>query len=739
MRLPQTETAARLGTEAAAKKEHGEALGKHDTTTDAAATYIEAGLALVPIPKGGKRPTATGWNTRERVITTQDQAARLNGGGIGLAHLFSRTCAIDVDDFQNAESWLAERGIDLTALLCAEGAVQIKSGRPNRAKLLYRLPEAVDWLPTYKAAPYQTDNGETAQALELRCAKADGSATVQDVLPPSIHPDTGKPYEWHGDWRNLPELPESLLSLWLTIAGEHAGTATTPQSSQSGIIGQFNAAHDPGEILERNGYRPAGNRWLSPDSTSKTPGVVRLPDSDPPRVYSHHGDALATGHSHDAFSLYTMLEHGGDASAACKAASRVSCDGPAPEPSEAKINPDDLLPGFPDELLTLPHGLGDLQDWIHGRMKYPSRATSGIAAFATLTAFAQSHITVDSFGGVGLNEQYMVLAPTGFGKEDLRSPVTVLADEIGAGQRLNLSRVQWSAPSSLQGLHGLLEDHPAQFFLSDEFAEWIVQTARDQHKQAALGYLMQLYTKALSTVNAPAAITQKYEPVRRPRVSVLATSTAERILESMTLSHADSGAYNRWVIFIAEQCRIDKRYTGLVFRPPQDVVDLVGTVAAYPETEMTFTADAWQYFIERDSTVIEPLKFDDNHLAGRLSEQALKLAALVALSAYRTEITADDMRVAYAIREGLYHRVRALANHDGAMSGMHTTGQALEQVREILRRRESVYKSRLPSLSRKYKGLSVQERHAVLAALYESGEIADAKERRGVIVSQVQP
>lgn len=297
-----------------------------NSTTACAAAYIDAGLALVPIPMGGKRPTGVNWNTRERVITTHDQAARLTGGGIGLAHLFSRTCAIDVDAFHEAESWLAERGIDLTALLCADDAVQIRSGRPNRAKLIYRLPESVDWLPTCKTAPYQTDGQKTAQALELRCAKADGSATVQDVLPPSIHPDTGKPYEWHGDWRNLPELPESLLSLWLTIAGQHASTATTPQSSHSGVIGRFNAEHDPGEILERNGYRPAGTRWLSPDSTSGTPGIVRLPDSNPPRVYSHHGDALATGHSHDAFSIYTVLEHGGDASAAVKAASSDSVE-----------------------------------------------------------------------------------------------------------------------------------------------------------------------------------------------------------------------------------------------------------------------------------------------------------------------------------------------------------------------------------------------------------------------------
>ena len=34
-----------------------------------AAEYTRAGMALVPIPKGKKRPVTTGWNRRENVVT----------------------------------------------------------------------------------------------------------------------------------------------------------------------------------------------------------------------------------------------------------------------------------------------------------------------------------------------------------------------------------------------------------------------------------------------------------------------------------------------------------------------------------------------------------------------------------------------------------------------------------------------------------------------------------------------
>lgn len=51
--------------------------------------------------------------------------------------------------------------------------------------------------------------------LEFRCGTAD-RLTMQDVLPPSIHPDTGLPYRWggKGDWHSIPEIPAALLVVW---------------------------------------------------------------------------------------------------------------------------------------------------------------------------------------------------------------------------------------------------------------------------------------------------------------------------------------------------------------------------------------------------------------------------------------------------------------------------------------------------------------------------------------------
>lgn len=189
--------------------------------------YLQHGWKLCVIPPGSKGPTgaaATGWNRRDRAIG--DPAMGPQIAGAGLCHAWSGTCAIDVDDYPRARDYLASQGVDLDALMNAPQAVRINSGRPGRAKLLYALPEP---LASVKLGPYEqqspkTGKPQTYHALELRCATADG-LTVQDVLPETIHPETGRPYTWaYGDelighWSALPELPEAMHALWLAQLG----------------------------------------------------------------------------------------------------------------------------------------------------------------------------------------------------------------------------------------------------------------------------------------------------------------------------------------------------------------------------------------------------------------------------------------------------------------------------------------------------------------------------------------
>lgn len=181
---------------------------QHPASVDA---YIRHGWSLVPIPPGTKGPTgaaAVGWNRREKCL--KDQTELMHGYGIGLAHAYSGTMAFDID---NWDATVAQ-GIDLDALYAAPDAVIINSGRPGHGKLLYRMPFGL-------ALPSKKIIVNASTAYELRCATANG-LTVQDVLPPSIHPDTRQPYHWAGlgHWTRLPVIPQVLLDIWQELLGQ---------------------------------------------------------------------------------------------------------------------------------------------------------------------------------------------------------------------------------------------------------------------------------------------------------------------------------------------------------------------------------------------------------------------------------------------------------------------------------------------------------------------------------------
>ena len=175
----------------------------HPASVDA---YIRHGWSLVPIPANTKGPRTPGWNLRENALKSQGDLPP--GYGIGLAHAYSGTMALDIDNWTMTTSLLAEHGIDLQALYNAPDAVVINSGKPGHGKLLYAMPFGAA-LPSKKIL----HSGVTA--YELRCATVSG-LTVQDVLPPSIHPETRQPYQWGGlgHWTRMPVIPQALLDLW---------------------------------------------------------------------------------------------------------------------------------------------------------------------------------------------------------------------------------------------------------------------------------------------------------------------------------------------------------------------------------------------------------------------------------------------------------------------------------------------------------------------------------------------
>lgn len=179
----------------------------------AAHYYVDTlGWALVELPPGRKGPERTGWNAPGGPVTTRADVLATWGGrpdwGIGLVHGPSRTCALDVDDLEGAREALAAYRLNLDQLLAASAGID--SGRPGRAKVLFALPSDLESLPSRRLLR----NGRVV--LELR------AGAVQDCLPPTIHPETRRPYRWRGHPADVAELPEALAAAWLQLQTQPA-------------------------------------------------------------------------------------------------------------------------------------------------------------------------------------------------------------------------------------------------------------------------------------------------------------------------------------------------------------------------------------------------------------------------------------------------------------------------------------------------------------------------------------
>lgn len=183
---------------------------KQPTISELYTAYAEQKFVTVPIAPGTKSPSGQKWNLNANCIHGAAPAFI----GIGLAHAYSGTVAIDIDNWTRASFELMMNGINLQALYDAEDAVIIDSGRHGRGKLLYRMPFGLV-LPSKKLI----DTGPSGKYnyLDFRCGTANG-ATVQDVLPgAALHPDTGNPYRWggNGHFSRLPTIPAPLLTFWM--------------------------------------------------------------------------------------------------------------------------------------------------------------------------------------------------------------------------------------------------------------------------------------------------------------------------------------------------------------------------------------------------------------------------------------------------------------------------------------------------------------------------------------------
>lgn len=345
---------------------------------------------LVPIEAGRKYPTKQDWGNT--ALSEPAQAFAYwelhKDWNMGCALANSAMCSLDIDDEAGWALIMEEFGIPHNAL------DEFPTIRGRGKRVMFRVPESVQLTYCKVNWPKQDEPKKHYTIVELRAA-TDGSQK-QDVLPPSMHSGTGKPYTWEvkppktlAEW---PTPPDWLLAIWTAwdsfkpqLQGvcpwlpkpepkQHKPLAPAVSQGLPDVQRAYNAAYPIENALEVYGYKRKGKRYLSPHSGTGLAGVHLMDDN---KCWIHHAsDPLCSeesGKPVSSYDLYCYYECGGDYSKAFKqAAATLGIQLKQPtqvkpasgytetqlqhsEPEEFDAMPDDPLPYCTEKGVPLAH------------------------------------------------------------------------------------------------------------------------------------------------------------------------------------------------------------------------------------------------------------------------------------------------------------------------------------------------------------------------------------------------
>jgi hypothetical protein len=510
--------------------------------------YVEAGLALVKIPHGLKAPKSKGWNKPENCIVDVDAAGKINGSNIGLAHAYctpSPTGALDIDDMELAVPWLKEKGIDLQQLLDAPGAVQITSGREGRAKLLYRLP-----------SPMATAKPE-GSGIELRCAAKNGT-TVQDVLPPSIHPDTGKPYEWIGDFHKIPPVPDALLSVWEKLSGkpQKPPGAEPPAASAGAVIAFWESTKAVIKIdLQAMDPDCGYDAWFKVGAAIYHESGGSQDGLDVWTTWSARGKTYKPG---ECASKWASFRTDRSDKIGWKGAKNAGAqvDNPAGEvPEEDLSEPSAPVLGeiSPTIAKDAPGVLGVLVNHYMTNARRPEHVYAIASALVTVVTLAGRNFRTPS--GARMNVNLLVVGATGSGKHDIKARAEQIVAKYYHRPMKSFEGFLAQLVSA-EGVWWYLAKHHEVTYFDEEIGELFRHASKGGERwESVLRTLRLMFDSPDSTIPAPPYSQRKggqeMPALTKPFLAVCGTTT-EGVLSAQVGELASNGTLNRFTVLLCD-------------------------------------------------------------------------------------------------------------------------------------------------------------------------------------------
>jgi hypothetical protein len=741
-----------------------------------ALSYINTPLSwrLCKLRPNSKAPMLAEWNSPALTVGDSETAISIwndSKSGMGLVHEASLTGAFDVDSLEWAEYAFAEFGISINELL--EGYPRIK-GREGRDKIIFSVPEC---LSTVKLVwPKQSESSKPITVFELR------GKGGQDVLPPSIHPDTLEPYSWvvsPFEFKDgIPTAPSALLAIWKNwgdfkpqfeaacpwlekeIVSYPPVTTRHVGRSDSGIIDKFNDAYDVTEILEFNGYKRKGKRWLSPTSSSGIPGVVVFDVDGKKRCFSHHAsDPLNDGHAHDAFDLLVILGNAGNFANALESAasslgivllpkqvehfSEIDIEQLKANAKERKnVTKAAISTEFTPNLVLPVQKLQELSDWFSGLTDEPTPAisTAGAVAFGSVLTGRMYRSTEANWTALLM----AVSGPSGVGKNYIKVGIERALIEAG----LN-ALVAGDFYTHQAAVYSELRVKPCHICISDEFGENFLEARKNNNanKMTVFKSFKKAYSdsdhiyksESYSKMSGKEIDTT---PIVCPSLTLLGLTTPLQFYSEIKTSHIESGLINRFIVVNINKNDKIQSVRG-DYSPSPALIDWmkdvrrIGTITlqAFDKTPtfqvVKFAPEAMRLFdkAKRDQDIFSS-RLEGEHMdamPARWRESSMRLATMLAACLDQKNPTITEELALWAINYVFGYGMQTVSVLQEGVGENDYQTQA-NAVLAFIASRNGVQDQ---ELSRKFRGLKRKDRVEILTHLQEAELIYCQKETNG--------
>lgn len=496
-----------------------------------------------------------------------------------------------------------------TLLRAAPASPMVKRGAKGESRF-YLAPK------TLKTASYDGPDGRLLDRLT-------GFDTRQTVVPPSIHPETGKPYVWLAGPVRADELPVltdddmTALEEALEVCGwsrERVSAGREPRAPRCGEI-------DPDDIwsetkaaalanldkwvpaLDLYGCRPARGGYEAVATWRASSTGQAIPDRK--RNLSIQRDGIKDFGTNETYSAIDLVMAARDCEQAAATdwlrerlglkddsvvialgvaePSRIQpIDHDLPEPLRRKEpvitapapevgTPSITAPtsDLPDHLTRNPGLLGDLTDWIADSARKPQRAGALLAALELVGTAAGRKYAGPTLTGTHIYGLF--LAPSGAAKDHPLKCIGRVLHACTMGAHYGPSGFM-----SMSALINRITRQPLTLTCIDEFGAFLGRIngrKASTHEKAITGVLRTAWGSSFDTMAPPEWAGRVGEPIHSPALSIYGVSTHEEFFQNLEGGDVFNGFLNRFLILSTHSRVIEREPKADKMEVPAAVVD----------------------------------------------------------------------------------------------------------------------------------------------------------------------